>query len=75
LHDFLISGDILGQSANECWLGFFPYSGDSNIWYLGTLFMQTHYVVFDLTPYTARGEDTLQIGLALPNTDNPLLSS
>lgn len=74
VHDFFASGDNFGSSADECWLAFFPYDGDDT-WYLGTVFMQKYYTVFDLSPYTTEGQDTLQIGLAFPNSENPILTS
>jgi hypothetical protein len=76
VYDFFVNGGKVGMSDNQCVLGIFPVEdGSQDIWYLGNIFMQNHYTVFDMSPYTALGNDFLVIGLAKPNPLNPLLES
>jgi len=57
IDDFLISGSMIGDADGDqaCYLPFFV-SDDSHqsMWYVGTIFMQNYYTVFDMTPYTER---------------------
>lgn len=43
---------------------------DKNMWMVGSIFMERHYVVYDMTSYDERGENYLQVGIAIKNEDN-----
>ena len=73
IEDFFVSGKHFGGSDQECFLGIFPYdTGDQDTWFLGSVFMKKYYSVFDLTPYTDRGESHNQILLGTPAANNPI---
>jgi len=37
------------------------------VWYVGAVFMNTHYIVYDLTPADEKGAEFLQIGIGPKN--------
>lgn len=41
-----------------------------NVWYLGALMMNRHYIVYDMTSYVERGNKWLQVGIADKNDMN-----
>ena len=47
----LLAGDVIEQDANHCYIGMF-WSGldvSENTWYLGGIFLNKYYTVFDMT--------------------------
>ena len=66
-----IAGDQIGgpEEANYCYLAVFKsQTSQTETWYLGNVFMRDYYVVLDMTPKDARGENFIQIGLAKQRT-------
>lgn len=68
--DMLIPAKDLGdRTSNNCYVGVFrSMNADQQTWYLGNLFMNKYYVVYDMTPYDEHGKDYIQVGIALQNT-------
>ena len=55
---FMIPGQVMGDSEDTCYLPVFrSISGAQDQWYVGSLFLQYFYLVFDMTPYDEEGED------------------
>jgi hypothetical protein len=70
----MVTGDLVGANYDLCFIPIFLSTATQNdIWYLGNLFMNNYYVVFDQTPpiYDS-GADYLKIGLA-PQTPKSLV--
>ena len=70
--EMVIPGPIMKDVEESCYVAIFK----SNIgvspttWYLGNVFMEKYYTVFDLTPKDEHGEDYIQIGFAPKNKVN-----
>ena len=62
LEDYLVKGSHVGDSDEFCYCPVFIADDDSKIWYFGNMFLNDYYVVFDMTPYTERGENYMQMG-------------
>lgn len=43
---------------------------DDEKWYFGAIFFNKHYMVFDMTSYTERDHDWLQVGIGIKNPIN-----
>jgi hypothetical protein len=67
---FLISGEKLGDSVNTCYLPVFQSNYDDGTMYIGNLFMNYFYMVFDMSPYDEFGKDYITVGVAPINPDN-----
>ena len=49
--NFLVNGDLMGDSASTCYLPVFKNSqSNQRIWYIGNIVMNYFYMVFDMTP-------------------------
>mmetsp|Transcript_8602 Transcript_8602/g.14529 ORF Transcript_8602/g.14529 Transcript_8602/m.14529 type:complete len:242 (+) Transcript_8602:551-1276(+) len=70
--DMLIPGSTLKESDNTCYIAIFnsAVKNSDNSLYLGDIFFNKFYVVFDMTPYDERNEKYIQIGLAEKNPIN-----
>jgi len=70
LRQLMISGNLVGDSSDSCYIPIFKSENtEKDVWYLGNLFMNNYYMVFDQTP-ADRGEDYLQIGFAKQTLHN-----
>jgi len=58
--------DLGDRTSNNCYVGVFrSLNANQETWYLGNLFMNKYYVVYDMTPYDEQGKDYIQVGIAL----------
>jgi hypothetical protein len=71
---FMINGDILGDSADTCYLPVFSHITDDpkekTRWYVGNLIMNYFYLVFDMTPFDEQGKLYIQVGVGPINSQN-----
>ena len=66
----MFNGDLIGDPGT-CYLPVFrSMKGDQNTWYLGNLFMNYFYLVFDMSPYDDFGKDYITIGVGPINPSN-----
>ena len=68
----LIPGPTLKDSVNTCYLAIFNSgitTSDKSV-YVGDIFFDKFYVVFDMTPFDEKNENFIQIGLAEKNPEN-----
>jgi len=73
-HLFIEGEELLQRYKGDCYLGIFANKDTSHQTsiYLGNLFMQEHYVVYDATPVDDYGWDFLQIGIGFQNAEPPI---
>jgi len=64
LEDNLVPGSHLGDSDYVCYSPVFMSDNDELTWYFGNMFMNNYYTVFDMTPFSERNENYMQIGFA-----------
>jgi hypothetical protein len=51
-NNFMIPGTVFGDTSDTCYLPVFrSVGGSQDTWYIGNLFLQYFYLVFDMTPY------------------------
>lgn len=62
--DLLINGTDVGDLNVTCYLPIFRAQVDQDVWYLGGLFLEQYFVVFDATPKDEYFRDYMQVGLA-----------
>ena len=69
--DLLVPGSMAGTTDDECFIGVYKNGVDKiqNNWYLGLLFMDKYYIVYDLTPYDNSKANYLQIGIGKKNPE------
>jgi hypothetical protein len=49
VNEFLIDGPQIGEKENTCYIPFFATAVLGNTdWYMGNMFLQTYYTVFDI---------------------------
>lgn len=70
---FYISGDVLGDSVNTCYMPVFESRENDNIVHMGNFFISYFYLVFDQSPSTEFGADHIQIGIA-PRNPTPIVA-
>ncbi len=69
--NYMISGDQLGDSANTCYLPVFKSDqGAQDTWFVGNLFLNYFYIVFDMSPFDEQAKDYIQVGVAPINPSN-----
>lgn len=55
--NMFINGTDIGLTIDTCVIPIFlSQTGNPQRWIIGNLFMQSHYMVFDATPYDENGE-------------------
>jgi len=69
-NNFLIRGDVLGDSPNTCYLPVFQSNYDDNTIYVGNLFMNYFYMVFDMSPYDEHNQPYITVSVAPINPTN-----
>lgn len=69
---FFLDGNVLGGSADSCYIPVFRSQLNDNRWYFGNFFTSYFYLVFDQTPIEEFGKDYIQIGIA-PRSSVPLV--
>lgn len=70
LSNYLIDGNKVGDSANNCYFAFFKFNMYQEVpaWLFGHVYMREHYVIYDASPLDY-GQNFIQIGLGVPNPD------
>jgi hypothetical protein len=69
-NSFLISGDTLGDSVDTCYLPVFQSNYDDGTIYVGNLFMNYFYMVFDMSPYDEHNQNYITVSIAPINPTN-----
>jgi hypothetical protein len=64
--DLLIPGNEVGEDTSRCYLPFFyPLeNGPADTWKLGNIVLKKYYVILDMTPFSERFEDYIQVGIS-----------
>ena len=67
-----ISGEHFGGNSDECYIPVFSNKrqkdSETNLVYVGNLFMQSYYMVFDMSPLETN-HNYIQVGIGLRNWD------
>ena len=63
------------QVPDYCGLAIMPSELGGIEWILGSLFMQEHYFVFDMTPKDEKGHNYVQVGIAMKNHEDKVLAT
>ena len=68
-----VPGSHVGDTDDKCYVPIFV-SEDKNqgVWFMGLNFLAEYYTVFDMTPYTERNQNYMQIGFAKQATSGNL---
>jgi len=71
LRDLMITGNLVGASDDSCYIPIFQsVNTEDDVWYLGNLFMNNYYVVYDQSPALGdHPQDHLRVGLAKQTTE------
>jgi hypothetical protein len=72
VEEYLLSGSHVGdpEGNNVCYSPVFISDNDTKTWFLGNMFLNEYYTVFDMTPFNERGENYLQVGFAKQSKEN-----
>ena len=72
VEDNLLPGSHVGdpEGENVCYSPVFISDNDDKTWFLGNMFLNEYYTVFDMTPFSERGENYLQVGFAKQSKEN-----
>ena len=64
-HEMLIDAEVFGFNEVSCYSAVFytQDGGRSDVWYIGNLFMNKYYTVFDQSLYDEFGINKIQIGI------------
>ena len=69
VEDNLVPGSHLGDAEGDavCYEPVFMSDNDSKTWFFGNMFMNEYYTVFDMTPFSEKNQNYLQIGFGKQN--------
>jgi len=69
-NNFLIPGDVFGDSSDTCYIPVFKSTLDDNTVYYGNIWMNYFYVVFDMSPLDEHNQDYITVGVAPINPEH-----
>lgn len=64
--------DIMTSYKDRCYISIFANENKYRM-YVGNIMMAKYYIVFDMTPFSERGESFIQVGIAEQAPKMPLL--
>lgn len=73
----LLNGNIFGLDDTQCVMPIFrSMVGDQSMWTVGSIFMKTHYIVYDMSNYDEKDPDNskLQVGISRKNNETLAIS-